>query len=141
MEQSTRLLAPIRTSHTAPPRPMGPQFPDLSITDNSVEIGNTPRPASAPHRFVVRPLVDPETTLDLTDAVVAAIARELGDAFGGNAVLNRLEADAHLASLLGAAARPFDDDGARAHPRAGERARQTVPLGLPLHIDGEQHAG
>ena len=141
MDQGTRLLAPIRTSRTAASGSTGEESPTLSITDESVEIRRSPRPVPPPRRFLVRPLVDPETTLDLTDAVIDAIARELGLAFGGNAVLNRLEAGAHLASLLGAAARPLDDEGAQAEQRARGRARQIVPLGLPLHIDGEQHAG
>lgn len=55
-------------------------------------------------RFIVRPLCDPETTLDLTDTVVDAISGQLSAACGGNAVLNRLEAAAHLESLLRRAA-------------------------------------
>lgn len=55
-------------------------------------------------RFLVRPLSDPDTTLDLTEAVTEAIAQHLTLACGGNAVLNRLEAAAHLESLLRRAA-------------------------------------
>ncbi len=141
MDQSMSLLAPIRTGRATLSQSTEPGLQDLSISDESVEIGNMPRSASVQRRFLVRPLVDPETTLDLTDAVIDAVARELGNAFGGNAVLNRLEAAAHLASLLGAAA------SSRANRRTGadscglRRPSQAVPLGLPLHIDGEQHAG
>jgi hypothetical protein len=55
-------------------------------------------------RFLVRPLRDPDATLDLTEAVIEAIAQRLSSACGGNAVLNRLEASAHLESLLRRAA-------------------------------------
>jgi hypothetical protein len=51
-------------------------------------------------RFIVRPLQDPDSVLDVTDAVIDAVARRLAAAFGGNDVLNRLEAAAHLESLL-----------------------------------------
>jgi hypothetical protein len=51
-------------------------------------------------RFIVRPLQDPDSVLDVTDAVIDAVARRLALAFGGNDVLNRLEAAAHLESLL-----------------------------------------
>ncbi len=138
MEHSTQLLAPIRTSRTTPQTaPAGAP----SISDESVAIRNMPRAATSARRFVVRPIVDPETTLDLTDAVVDAIARELGGAFGGNAVLNRLEAGGHLASLLAAATRRLDDERTESALGGRGRASQAVPLGLPLHIDGGQHAG
>ena len=51
-------------------------------------------------RFLIRPLHDPDAMLDLTDAVVDAIARRLASTCGGNDVLNRLEAASHLESLL-----------------------------------------
>jgi hypothetical protein len=138
MEQGTQLLAPLRTTratHSAT------RAADRAIADESAGIRNMPRPAVTPRRFLVRPLVDPETTLDLTDAVADAIARELGRAFGGNPVLNRLEADAHLASLLAAATRPSPDADAPMAASVALRPQQTVELGLPLHVNGGQHAG
>jgi len=133
MDRDTQLLGRIE-------RPPTTQR-SRAITDESAAIGNMPRPAATPRKFIVRPLVDPETTLDLTDAVIDAIARELGRAFGGNAVLNRLEAGAHLGSLLASAARRSSGERMDSEPRGREHAPQPVPLGLPLHIDGGQHAG
>ncbi len=49
---------------------------------------------------IVRPLANPRIRLDLSDCLVEAIARELGRRFGGNPLLNRLEAEAHLGQLL-----------------------------------------
>ena len=138
MEDSTQLLAPIRTSRTTP---LTASSASASISDESVAIRNMPRAAAPARRFLVRPIVDPETTLDLPDAVADAIARELGRAFGGNAVLNRLEAGAHLASLLAAATRRLDDERTESAPGGRRRAPQSVPLGLALHIDGGQPAG
>ena len=49
---------------------------------------------------IVRPLANSRIRLDVGDCLVDAIARELGRRCGGNAMLNRLEAEAHLANLL-----------------------------------------
>jgi hypothetical protein len=71
-------------------------------------------------RFIVRPLCDPDATLDLTDAVVDAVARRLSAAIGGNAVLNRIEAAAHVESLLRrAATSPSAEAGPRPPARTG----------------------
>ena len=51
-------------------------------------------------RIPVRPLLAPERTIDLHEALVRAIERELERRFSGNSVLNRLEAEAQLAALL-----------------------------------------
>ena len=51
-------------------------------------------------RLPVHPLLAPESTIDVHDAVVRAIERELELRFSGNSVLNRLEAEAQLAALL-----------------------------------------
>lgn len=67
-------------------------------------------------RFIVRPLQDPDSVLDVTDAVIDAIARRLAAAFGGNDVLNRLEAAAHLESLLRNQSRAAHAPGARSRP-------------------------
>jgi len=42
----------------------------------------------------------PDSTIDVHDAMVRAIERELELRFSGNSVLNRLEAEAQLAALL-----------------------------------------
>lgn len=138
MEQSTQHLAPRRTvRESASPL----DSVSSSISDNTVEIRNIPRPAAFAPRLLVRPLVDPESTLDLTDAVTDAIAHELGRAFGGNPVLNRLEAGAHLRSLLAAATRVAHGPRAATERQEARRTAPRIPLGLPLHIDGDQHAG
>lgn len=49
----------------------------------------------------IRPSAEPARELDLTECLVAAIEREIAERFGGNPVLNRLEAEGHLARLLG----------------------------------------
>lgn len=58
----------------------------------------------------VHPLLDPTRSIDLHEALVRAIERELERCFSGNSVLNRLEAEAQLAALL------------RAHRNADELA-------------------
>jgi hypothetical protein len=52
-------------------------------------------------RMPVRPLVSDGRAIDVRDAVVAAVAREITRHFGGNPVLNVLEAEAHVERLLG----------------------------------------
>ena len=51
-------------------------------------------------RLPVHPLLEPDSTIDVHDAVVRAIEQELERRFSGNSVLNRLEAEAQLAALL-----------------------------------------
>jgi hypothetical protein len=54
-------------------------------------------------RIIVRPLSDPQREIDLTDRLVAAIAEELWRLYGGNDRLNWLEAERHLAAIVGQA--------------------------------------
>jgi hypothetical protein len=51
-------------------------------------------------RIVITPLVDPDTTIDDTEELVAAIAAKLAERNGGNSVLDSLEAERHLHSIL-----------------------------------------
>jgi hypothetical protein len=51
-------------------------------------------------RIVITPLVDPDTTIDVTEELVAAIAAKLSERAGGNPVLDSLEAEHHLQSIL-----------------------------------------
>lgn len=61
----------------------------------------------APSRCAaVRPFLGDGTTIDVTDTVIAAIAAELGRRFGGNAVLNLIEARRLLDELLANGAAP-----------------------------------
>lgn len=53
-------------------------------------------------RLAVRPLLANGRAIDVREALVGAIERELSACFGGNSVLNRLEAEAQLELLLGA---------------------------------------
>lgn len=57
-------------------------------------------PARPRPRFVVRPLAGPPEGIDMTRALVAAIAFELWQRDGGNAVLNWLEAERLLEGAL-----------------------------------------
>jgi hypothetical protein len=52
-------------------------------------------------RLPVRALLSDGRAIDVHDAVVRAIEHEISGRFGGNSVLNRLEAEAQLAQLLG----------------------------------------
>jgi len=51
-------------------------------------------------RIVITPLVDPDTTIDVTEELVAAIAAKLAERAGSNPVLDSLEAERHLQSIL-----------------------------------------
>jgi hypothetical protein len=51
--------------------------------------------------LVITPLRDSTKAFDPTEAIVDAIARELTRRCGGNLVLNRMEAAAHFAHILG----------------------------------------
>lgn len=94
-------------------------------------------------RFIVRPLRDPESALDLTDAVIETIARQLSAACGGNAVLNRLEAAAHLESLLQRSASARESaralPTARTHPieQSLEEEPHAVVDSSETHRDGQ----
>jgi len=48
---------------------------------------------------LIRPLADPRVAIDLRVLVVELLERELEERFGGNAVLNRLEAEAWVDML------------------------------------------
>lgn len=50
-------------------------------------------------RVTIRPLLDPQRELDVTDVVVRAIATRIAEEFGGNDQLNRLEAERQLHSM------------------------------------------
>jgi hypothetical protein len=54
-------------------------------------------------RIIVRPLSDPHREVDVTERLVAAIAEELWRLYGGNDRLNWLEAERHLARIVGEA--------------------------------------
>jgi hypothetical protein len=51
-------------------------------------------------RLVIRPAAVPAAAIDVTNAVVAAIARELSRFHGGNETLNWLEAEQIVTDLL-----------------------------------------
>ncbi|MCC6678306.1 MAG: DUF2934 domain-containing protein [Phycisphaerales bacterium] len=52
-------------------------------------------------RIVIRPFAEPEVEIDVTHRMIAAIAEALWVERGGNDVVNWLEAERHLARLLG----------------------------------------
>ena len=52
-------------------------------------------------RIVIRPTLGPVEGLDVTEAVVRAVAAELSRHHAGNDVLNWLEAEALIGALLG----------------------------------------
>jgi hypothetical protein len=51
-------------------------------------------------RIVIRPLSEPRQRLDVTEVVQQAIASHLGRLYGGNEVLNNLEAERLLQDAL-----------------------------------------
>lgn len=51
-------------------------------------------------RLVIRPISEPSQMVDVTDRVVRVIADELQRSVGGNHVLNMLEAERAVQSLL-----------------------------------------
>lgn len=73
-------------------------------------------------RLPVHPLLAPESTIDLHEALVQAIERELERRFLGNSVLNRLEAEAQLAALLRDLG---DNDGSHMTREKHDAARGT----------------
>ena len=62
-------------------------------------------------RIAFRPIADPSTEIDVTEAVVAAVAHQLERALGGNDALNRLEAEHQLSRLLAATGAPGRQEG------------------------------
>lgn len=52
-------------------------------------------------RIMIRPAIDQQREIDLTQRLIAAIAEELWQRYGGNEQLNWLEAEAHLKRLVG----------------------------------------
>jgi hypothetical protein len=51
-------------------------------------------------RITVRPMLDPQREIDLTERLVAAIAGEISRTCGGNDQLNWIEAESHLRQLV-----------------------------------------
>ncbi|MCC5785356.1 MAG: hypothetical protein JJU33_01490 [Phycisphaerales bacterium] len=74
-------------------------------------------------RFVIRPTADPQTDVDLTERLTAAIAEELWVRYGGNERLNWFEAELHLQRMLG---------GGIAHQRLSAR-RESLTRTRRLH--------
>jgi hypothetical protein len=62
-------------------------------------------------RIVVHPFADPATAIDVTEPVIRCIASAIGEAVGGNAVLNRLEAERAVHALTHVAHQPSLEDG------------------------------
>ena len=48
----------------------------------------------------IRPIAEPAREVDVTECLIRAIEAEIAARYGGNAVLNRLEAEGHVARLL-----------------------------------------
>jgi hypothetical protein len=67
-------------------------------------------------RLVIRPAAAPAAAIDVTHAVVAAIARELSRFHGGNDTLNWLEAEQIVTDLLRRANGECEIAGRRVEP-------------------------
>lgn len=48
----------------------------------------------------IRPIAEPAREVDVTECLIRAIEAEIAARYGGNAILNRLEAEGHVARLL-----------------------------------------
>jgi len=51
-------------------------------------------------KIVIHPILDPTREIDVTTRVVAAVAQELSQAYGGSEAVNWLEAEQHVQSLF-----------------------------------------
>lgn len=67
-------------------------------------------------RLVIRPAAAPAASIDVTNAVIAAIARELARVHQGNETLNWLEAEQIVTDLLRAANGECEIAGRRFEP-------------------------
>ena len=61
---------------------------------------NPARNRGRDRRIVIRPFFGPQEGLDVTDILIEAVAHELGQRFGGNKMLNHLEAERLLLDAL-----------------------------------------
>jgi hypothetical protein len=88
-------------------------------------------------RIAVRPLLDPQSELDVTRCVVAAIAQELWRRYGGNDRLNWLEAELHVQRFAAELCRPSTVPPLVADARARDLAlcerlqRKSIARGVP----------
>jgi hypothetical protein len=90
-------------------------------------------------RIVIRPSASPERELDVTQAVVAAVAHELWKHCGGNEVLNWVEAERQVARLLpaGGPTRAGRSAGVAEPKRGGRNRGRTTTLHPPVESDVE----
>jgi hypothetical protein len=101
--------------------------------------------------IVIRPVLEPRSEIDITRRLTAAIAEELWLRFGGNALLNWLEAEHHLKRIAGRAPLPAPAEfiNAVAPPphRAGRVRKRRGPPARPrrtrrrLTLAGPRAAG
>jgi hypothetical protein len=75
-------------------------------------------------RITIRPAANPERELDVTHALIAAVAHQLWEHGAGNHVVNWLEAERFVARL--AAGMHADTHPPRARPRRAEGARRKT---------------
>jgi len=90
-------------------------------------------------RIVIRPSTAPDRELDITHALVAAVAAELWKASGGNDVVNWMEAERQVAHLFAAQQQELPGRAAEpARPKTPGRARlRTTALRPPLDQVGQ----
>lgn len=69
-------------------------------------------------RIIVRPIVDPQSEIDVTRRLVSVIAEELWRIYGGNEQLNWIEAERHLERMV---------DEARAEPAVSTAVAGPAP--------------
>lgn len=67
-------------------------------------------------KIVLRPALNPREEIDVTEALVAAIAAELARRCGGNDQLNWLEAERHLRCIVGGEAPGAESTGGPRRP-------------------------
>lgn len=96
-------------------------------------------------RITIKPSAQPNKEIDITHALVGAVAAELWKAGGGNDVLNWMEAEHFIQSLAAnnAHAEPkprqhvrpsrLRDDGGRPTKRANDTIAERITGPLPLY--------
>lgn len=81
-------------------------------------------------RVTIRPSAHPAKEIDVTNALVSAVAAELWKHCGGNDVLNWMEAERFVHSL--AAQEPQAEPKPRQHARPVQPSRPRDDVGRPM---------
>ena len=73
-------------------------------------------------KIVIHPILEPNREIDVTTRVVASVAQELSQAYGGSEAVNWLEAERHVQALFP----PQAHSEPRAQPVASQPASRPT---------------